>query len=59
MADFSIFLGNYVHPITDPLKLRFLLFVIHNQKDLNIDINPIYDLSMVLTYLWFNIYDLK
>ena len=35
MADFSIFLGNHVRPITDPLTLRFLLFVIHNQKDLN------------------------
>ena len=41
MADFSIFLGNHVRPITDPLRLRFLLFVIHNQKDLN-KINDIY-----------------
>ena len=32
---FQYFLGNHVRPITDPLKLRFLLFVIHNQKDLN------------------------
>ena len=25
-----------MRPITDPLTLRFLLFVIHNQKDLNL-----------------------
>ena len=35
MADFSIILGNYMHPITDQLTLRFLLFEIHHQKDLN------------------------
>ena len=35
MADFSVFLGNHVRPITDMLTLQFLLFVIHNQKDLN------------------------
>ena len=41
MADFSIFSGNHVRPNIDPLTLRFLLFVIHNQKDLNL-INYIY-----------------